>query len=343
MAMTRPPADRLQRRLTINMGSPAQVHASNRSGDTGAIGSRLGDGRLHLHHGPIDLIIEASGHAAAVRAAYSAAGRRFSGMLSELVQELAALRTPIQDNPVVAGTTAMRMCRAAGQFRPNFITPMAAVAGAVADEILASMRTVPGLRRIYVNNGGDISLWLAGNEAFRLGVIPDIGGRLSSDLPATVRLTAASGVGGIATSGWRGRSQSLGIADSVTVFAIDATMADAAATLIANAVNIDSPNVAREPAVARSPDSDLGQRPVTIGVDPLSDRECLCALRAGAAVGTAMCSDARIIAAILFLQGEVMSVGDIPGGSRDSLTSLQTAAVSTWDRLGAIEYARYRN
>ena len=43
----------------------------------------------------------------------------------------------------------------------SFITPMAAVAGAVADEILQAMRRAAPLARAYVNNGGDIALHLA--------------------------------------------------------------------------------------------------------------------------------------------------------------------------------------
>ena len=84
-----------------------------------------------------------------------------------------------------------------------------------------------------------------------------------------VRLDAASGVGGIATSGARGRSFSLGIADSVTVLARDAATADVAATLIANAVNIDSPAIRRRPARELDPDSDLRDLPVTVSVGAL--------------------------------------------------------------------------
>lgn len=43
-----------------------------------------GGRRLHLQDGPIDLIVEARGHADAVRAAYEAAARRFTGLLDEL-------------------------------------------------------------------------------------------------------------------------------------------------------------------------------------------------------------------------------------------------------------------
>ena len=42
----------------------------------------------------------------------------------------------------------------------HFITPMAAVAGAVAEEVLGAMMRAAELERAYVNNGGDIALHL---------------------------------------------------------------------------------------------------------------------------------------------------------------------------------------
>ena len=69
---------------------------------------------------------------------------------------------------------------------------------------------------------------------------------------------------GIATSGWRGRSFSLGIADSVTVLADNAAMADAAATMIANSVNIKNhPLIIKKPAKEIYEDSDLKNLMVT--------------------------------------------------------------------------------
>ena len=52
-----------------------------------------------------------------------------------------------------------------------FITPMAAVAGAVAEEILAAMASAAELSRAYVNDGGDIALHLAAGEKFVVGMV----------------------------------------------------------------------------------------------------------------------------------------------------------------------------
>jgi uncharacterized protein len=243
--------------------------------------SRLPDGRLHLHDGPIDLIIGAFGEASAVETAYAAACRRFATILDELCTELALLRsqaTPTSARP--SGVVARRMAKAVAPLCvARFVTPMAAVAGAVADEILRAMTTAAPLRRAYVNNGGDIALHLLADESFTIGMVD------RPDRPSLIGSAAISGrdaIRGVATSGWRGRSFSLGIADAVTVLARSATQADAAATLVANAVDLPShPAVRRTPASSRDPQSDLGERMVTIDVGPLTQDEIDSALAAG--------------------------------------------------------------
>jgi hypothetical protein len=265
----------------------------------------LPDGRrLHLQDGPIDLIVEAAGAAAAIAAAYRAAAARFRFVLDELCAELVELRTPARPAPrPFHGLVARRMETAVAQHaRGAFITPMAAVAGAVADEILAAMRSAAGedLARISVNNGGDIALWLAPDEATTVGLVsrPD-----RPALFARVRLVAADGIGGIATSGAPGRSFSLGIADAVTILASCAAEADAAATVIANAVDLPGdPRVERRPARSLQPDSDLGDRLVTRRVAPLDPDSIALALDGGLAAARPLARGA-IAAAVLHLQG----------------------------------------
>ena len=190
----------------------------------------LPDGRrLHLQHGPIDLVIEVWG--AGQKAAYDRASERFQTVLDDLVSELAVLRVQSGCKLAVSGRVAQRMVRAVEPFAKNiFITPMAAVAGAVAEEILAELATVDGVQKACVNNGGDVAVMLRDGEVFDAAI--------AGTPPAMLRLTRDDGVGGIATSGWGGRSHSLGIADSVTVLADCAATADAAATMIANAVDV---------------------------------------------------------------------------------------------------------
>jgi hypothetical protein len=261
-------------------------------------------GRLHLNDGPIDLVIGAFGAASAVKAAYAAAARRFTTILDELCEELPLLRSEVTSSiPAPYGTTARLMDAAVRPYASKcFITRMAAVAGAVADEILAAMLAATDLDRAYVNNGGDIAVYLAARQSFVIGMVdrPDHPG-----LFGKARISAGDGIGGIATSGWRGRSFSLGIADAVTVLGASAAAADAAATVIANAVDLpDHSNVTRVPACDVDPQSDLGARLVTRDVGALSDDEIAQALARGEAEAQRLLRANRIRAAALHLRGE---------------------------------------
>lgn len=273
----------------------------------------LPDGRrLHLNHGPIDLIVEAFGARAEIEAAYAQAAARFLDILPTLADELDRLRSPLAAprwRP--DGSVARRMVAACWPWRAELVTPMAAVAGAVADEMLAALLQGRQLARAYVNNGGDIALHLAPGESLTAGLVADC--QLPA-IDATCRLAAELPVRGLATSGWKGRSHSLGVADSVTVLAGTAAAADAAATLIANAVNADHPAVARAPARSLDPDSDLGDRPVTVAVGALDAATVAVALDAGAAAAQAAERAGHITAAVLVLQRHYRVVGAVPAG-----------------------------
>jgi ApbE superfamily uncharacterized protein (UPF0280 family) len=265
----------------------------------------LPDGlRLHLQDGPIDLIIEAFGTADAMRAAYAAAVARFRGLLDELCDELPLLRRPADpDRCLLGGPVAKRMHAAVAPFAADsFITPMAAVAGSVAEEILAAMTAAASLNKAYVNNGGDIALHLSATECFSIGLVdrPD-----RPNLFGRAVLRSADNVRGIATSGWRGRSFSLGIADAVTVLAAQASLADAAATIIANEVDLPGhAAVARLPAQEIQADSDLGCRLVTRDVGPLEPAEIQEALGRGMNRATPLLAAGFITAAAVHLQGQ---------------------------------------
>ncbi|MBX9646746.1 MAG: UPF0280 family protein [Xanthobacteraceae bacterium] len=270
----------------------------------------LPDGkRLHLQDGPIDLIIDAKGSDAEVRAAYDAAARRFTGLLDELCVELVPLRQAADPaRCALKGVVARRMHAAVAPFASDhFITLMAAVAGSVAEEILGAMLHVARLDRAYANNGGDIALHLADGEQFTVGLMdrPDRHGVLR-----TMTIGADDAARGIATSGRHGRSFSLGIADAVTVLARTASQADAAATIIANAVDLPGhPAVVRCPANELQPDSDLGSRLVTRDVGTLGDDEIETALAAGASRAQQLFAAGLIEVAALRLLGETVVVG----------------------------------
>ncbi len=253
-------------------------------------------GRLHLQHGPIDLIIGVDGPCR--MACFEAAKARFATLLRELVGELPALRENASPNAVFRGSVARRMARAASAHQGVFVTPMAAVAGSVADEILAAICADHTPAKAYVNNGGDIAMRLQRGARFTVrGAAGDIS------------LTAEDGVGGIATSGWQGRSHSMGIADAVTVLADTAANADVAATLIANAVDLPGhPAIMRQPANLLSPDSDLGARLVTTDVGHLTPPEIDEALARGRRAAQQMVKHGIVRQAALLLRSKVEMV-----------------------------------
>jgi ApbE superfamily uncharacterized protein (UPF0280 family) len=291
----------------------------------------LADGRrLHLQDGPIDLIVEARGSKTDIGAAYDAAAQRFTGLLDELCGELAGLRNAADPRRcLLQGVVARRMHAAVAPYAADrFITPMAAVAGAVAEEILSAMLRQAQLTRAYVNNGGDIALHLADGEHFTVGLVdrPDQAGLLR-----TMTIDAEDPTRGVATSGRHGRSFSLGIADAVTVLARTASQADAAATIIANAVDLlDHPAIIRCPAHDLQPDSDLGARLVTRDVGELSSGEIEDALEAGAASARQLLAAGLIDGAALSLHGEMRVV---------ALKGIDGRASSAAPRLEAMEGA----
>jgi len=269
-----------------------------------SLAAPLSGNRLHLQHGPIDLIIGVDG---ARVPAFEAAQSAFAGVLQTLVDELDLLKRGIDaETPHPDGPVARRMVGAVSR-HSGFVTPMAAVAGAVADHVLAAMVATSGLRRAYVNNGGDIAVHLTPGENFRLAMTS-----LQNAGHGTIEITSGDGIGGIATSGQGGRSLSFGIADSVTVLADDAAAADVAATLIANAVDLPAhPAITRMPATDLRPDSDLGARQVVTEVGRLSAEDITFALARGAKLAQTMRQKGLIRAAALFLRGQSHLVGHI--------------------------------
>ena len=291
----------------------------------------LSDGRWHFQHGPMDLILQAEGAPDAVAQAHERAWQRFEGLLQELVNELPALRAPVGEHRAVQGVVARRMWAACSPYRAGFITSMAAVAGAVAQEILACYEQ-PGIDRAWVNNGGDIALHLAPGQSVTVGVYADIAALNAAQLrnglvlDGQIRIDSAMPVRGVATSGWRGRSQSLGIADSVTVLARTAAQADAAATIVANAVDVADARIKRRPAWQVRDDSDLGAIPVTVGVPTLPQALVGRALHQGLQKAQELQSSGLLWFALSACQGQLVAT-----------SAPQTLANAVWPRNAVAE------
>ena len=304
----------------------------------GAQRTALDGGRWHLNHGPIDIVAEAHGDAVEVAVAHEHAWRRFGTILDELVGELALLRQPVGADCALRGPVAQRMWRACAPFSAGFITPMAAVAGAVAQELIGCFDR-PGIERAWVNNGGDIALHLAPNHSVRVGLFADLArfdlrdaGPLTTD--GQFEITADMPVRGVATSGWRGRSFSLGIADSVTVLAATAPEADAAATVIANAVNVDDPCIHRLPANECKDDSDLGDLLVTRDVETLAPAQVRSALDAGVARAEALQRNGLVWSVMLVCQGQWRMVQ--PLSSQGTMLLPQMTPIGAGAAVGSV-------
>ena len=275
----------------------------------------LSDGRWHFQHGPIDIVLQLVGDASACHDAVQRTWQRFETVLPELVSELPLLRQPVAElqKHSFKGEVARSMWQVthdmAWATADGFVTPMAAVAGSVAQALLPCL-TQDGVQKAYVNNGGDIAVYVQEGQSWRIGMVSDLQQALRSDVNSEVISHGSfvihhdMPVRGVATSGWQGRSFSLGIADSVTVLAATAAQADVAATLIANAVNLDHPAIVRRPAISLHDDTDLGDRMVTVEVPHLPPAQIQRALQLGLDCALAMQTRGQIFAAFLCCQGQ---------------------------------------
>ena len=260
--------------------------------------------RIVMRHGPIDLFarIDADDQNV-IHAALGYLSGKFGQVLPSLCAELPVLRSNVGHIACpLKGIVGKKMYDSAARVSDfDIVTPMIAVAGSVADHICELIDENFATQRIIVNNGGDIAFRLGPGQSITVGICDDVA---VPQIPTTLELGWRDGIGGIATSGWRGRSFSLGIADAVTVLAENASQADATATLIANAVDLPgSRKVIRQCANELAPDSDLGAREVTIDVGVLAPCEIDEALSNGAVIAERLKDAGLIHSACLSLKG----------------------------------------
>ena len=313
-----------QRQDTTQLASVAHTFADLGSGATAG---RLPNGQLFLQQGPINLVVGIEAETSVCKRAEEGLLQDFPNWLPQLVKVLPRLRTREQsglERP--GGALAQAMVSAVTPFQSTFITPMAAVTGTIADAAVSQIADVPGIRRAWVNNGGDIALHLGTDATFRVGIVSaaskaHIGGEVVIDATMPVR--------GVATSGWRGRSWSLGVADAVTVLANTAARADAAATVIASATNVEHAAIERKPARELDDDTDLGMRLVTTHVGALDETTCQRALAAGQAAAQRALDNGHIEAVALCVQGHWATLGTAMPGQMQQQLRQQTQRQNT--------------
>lgn len=208
---------------------------------------------------------------------------------------------------VVVG--AVEACRQVALASGVRLTPLAAVAGAVADQVAQAAWDL-GADKVVVNNGGDLALRLAPGRRLRVGLPLFPGGPLGHQLS----LRGGDGVGGVASSGWPGRSFSPGVAEQVAVWGAQGALADAAATVLAGACRVESPRVRQVPARELDPSTDVPELMVTTQVGPLSDEEAREALAGGEALARRLLTALPLEGAHFSVSGRKLLIARQAGG-----------------------------
>ncbi len=227
----------------------------------------LPDGRVFVDYGPASMVITARRQGEPFPEAAEAAFPLIESALAEIAQALPVLRRAGGDYSRLEGLPRVMAEAVLAAGEPT-LTPMAAVAGTVADAV-ADWIFAQGADVVAVNNGGDVALRLGPGQSLRMGILPELEGGISQ----VVTLQAEDGVGGVCTSGLGGRSLTRGIARAVTVFSRRCALADACATHLANCSYVASPRVHICLAGELEPESDIAGLTVVTGVDSLEEHE----------------------------------------------------------------------
>ncbi|MEJ2716012.1 MAG: UPF0280 family protein [Deltaproteobacteria bacterium] len=264
----------------------------------------LGDGSVLVECGPMRMFIEASAAGTPRPDLCRRAAEKAVTFLEEVAAQRNSLRAPALEVPEPTPRSIVhRMWEAARLVGDADLTPMASVAGAIADAT-ADLLEREGMSRVVVNNGGDVAFRLKDRERLYVGIRPDVG---NSAMSHRVLVTPDMGLGGVTTSGLGGRSFTRGVASAATVFASTATTADAAATAVANATYVPSENVIQRMAESIQPDTDLKGVRITASLGDLSPEEIEKALQQGMTKAEEMASRGLIYGACLFVKGRMRS------------------------------------
>ena len=227
----------------------------------------LGPGRLFMDYGPIQATLTAYRDGQPLQNELEAAAAHGTAQLRELASFLPVAKLPPGE---IRGLAALpeillAMIQAVRSCGDPTLTPMAAVAGTFAD-FMADFLVAQGATKVMVSNGGDIALRLLPGERTRVGIVSDLHTGTCSH---TLDVEAADGIGGIATSGFGGRSFSKGIASAAVVLGRTCRIADAAATLVANHTISPDPGITQILAEKLDPETDIAGHWVTASVGSL--------------------------------------------------------------------------
>lgn len=269
------------------------------------ISNILSDGSIYVDVGPVQMRVHVwQGERPRTDLARAGADKAYY-----LLEELSEHRGAITSNILVVNPdpayprVVNRMIESVRKTGDASMTPLAAVAGTVADEVADFICGLEPVTKVVVNNGGDIAIRLQEGASVRIGVQEDLS---RSEFSNVLVVDGSHGIRGVATSGMGGRSFTKGIASAVTIAAPSGSLADAAATLIGNAVNVLSPNIKKVRAEEIDPDTDIPGHLVTVSVGELSDREVERALASGMEMAGELRRRGLIAGAILALKGAIV-------------------------------------
>jgi ApbE superfamily uncharacterized protein (UPF0280 family) len=182
------------------------------------------------------------------------------------------------------------------------LTPMAAVAGTISDGVAAFLFR-RGMTRVIVNNGGDVAIRTGSDVSVNVGIRPDLTHSAITDI---ITIGDERTSWGVATSGLEGRSLTQGVASAATIIAGSASVADAAATSIANASYIEDETVIQKPAEQLDEQTDIAGIRVTVQAGPFKEEKKDLALSGAMKKTEELLKKGLIFGAYIVVDGKVM-------------------------------------
>ncbi len=255
-----------------------------------------------LHIGPATLVLKGEKDGKDCAFDRSAVNARIEAILADIRECLPVLKQRAWriKNTSLLTPVARKMIEAVKAINPETLTPMAAVAGAVAEELKEYLQE-GDLEFISVNNGGDAAIHNGRKKPVTISI-----GDIRTNTPTPYVLTVEHWNDfGVATSGFGGRSFTLGLANVVTIVAPSAPLADAAATYICNQTNVPDESIVRQKAAEIDPLTDIPEEMVTVHIGELPRRKVRKALACGRAAAERLKAEGRINEALILLQGEM--------------------------------------
>ncbi len=269
----------------------------------------IGEGLVFVDHGPVTMTLEAKRNGFPLTEGAIAGAEKAIEVFNDLAVYLEIIRKPvseINDIPDHAPEAVKKMVNSVRMLNEPDFTPLAAVAGTVSDLAVEEISKY-GSDYAMANNGGDIAWRVneAGRESIRAALISDIkiGNKTHS-----LEIKSFREIRGIATSGMGGRSLTRGIASAVTVLAENSSMADAAATSIANACICDDPAIIQCLAEELDYGTDIKGLLVTKSVDNLKEESVSAAILSGKKRAEDLIECGMIQGAVIFVSGEMAVV-----------------------------------